>query len=88
LRTLGLSSSSNERLARLLLDWSDDDQATGGGSRFRVSLTHEEIGDFIATSRETVTRSLSAFKDRRLVAFDGSLMTIPSRSALELYACA
>jgi CRP/FNR family transcriptional regulator len=86
LRTLGLSSSAPEKLARLLLEWSDRGQTTESEGRLRLSLTHEEIGDFIGTSRETVTRTLSHFKSRRLVAFQGSMMTIPSRAALADYA--
>jgi CRP/FNR family transcriptional regulator len=86
LRTLGLSSSAPEKLARLLLEWSDLGQATGSGSCLRFSLTHEQIGDFIGASRETVTRTLSKFKNSHLVAFQGSTMTIPSRAALADYA--
>ena len=51
--------------------------------RFRFSLTHEEIGEFIGASRETVTRTLSTFKSRRLVAFHGSILEIPSKTALQ-----
>jgi CRP/FNR family transcriptional regulator len=51
-----------------------------------LSLTHEEIGEFIGASRETVTRTLSVFKNRRLVAQHGCTITIPSRGALESYA--
>ena len=83
LRTVGLSASAPEKLARLLLEWSDDGQKTESGSRCRFSLTHEEIGEFIGTSRETVTRTLTSFKNRRLVSFQGSTVTIPSRMALE-----
>src|ERR1019366_1687517 len=86
LRTVGLSSSAPEKLARLLLDMSEHGQETERGTRFRFSLTHEEIGEFIGTSRETVTRTLSVFKHRRLVAFEGSTLTIPSRVALESFA--
>jgi len=86
LRTLGLSSSAPERLARLLLEWSDRGQAKESESRMRFSLTHEEIGDFIGTTRETVSRTLSTFKSRHLVAFQGCMMTIPSRAALADYA--
>jgi CRP/FNR family cyclic AMP-dependent transcriptional regulator len=88
LRTLVLSSSAPEKLARLLLEWSDRGQVAGSESRLRFSLTHEEIGNFIGTSRETVTRTLGDFKTRRLVAFRGSIMTIPNRAALEDYAYA
>jgi CRP/FNR family transcriptional regulator len=87
LRTVGLSATAPEKLARLLLDWSDNGQATEcGGWRFRFSMTHEEIGEFIGASRETVTRTLSNFKHRRLVDFKGSMITIPSRTALANYA--
>ncbi|MGD0940672.1 MAG: Crp/Fnr family transcriptional regulator [Terracidiphilus sp.] len=86
LRTLGLSSSAPEKLARLLLEWSDRGQPEDSECRLRFSLTHEEIGDFIGTSRETVTRTLSNFKKRRLLAFQGCMMTIPSRAALANYA--
>jgi CRP/FNR family transcriptional regulator len=86
LRTVGLSSSAPEKLARLLLDWSQNGQSTENGTRFRFCLTHEEIGECIGASRETVTRTLSTFKLRRLVAFNGSTLTIPNRRALESYA--
>jgi CRP/FNR family transcriptional regulator len=87
LRTVGLSATAPEKLARLLLDWSDNGQATEcGGKRFRFSMTHEEIGEFIGASRETVTRTLSTFKTRRLVAFQGSMLTITNCTALANYA--
>ena len=86
LRTVGLSASAPEKLARLLLDWSENGQPTEFGMRFRFSLTHGEIGEFIGASRETVTRTLSVFKSRRLVAFHGSTLTISNRSGLESYA--
>jgi CRP/FNR family transcriptional regulator len=86
LRNVGLSSSAPEKVARLLLDWSDGGQETEFGMRFRFSLTHEEIGEFIGTSRETVTRTLSIFKMRRLVTFKGSTAIIPNRTALASYA--
>jgi CRP/FNR family cyclic AMP-dependent transcriptional regulator len=86
LRTVGLSSTVPERLARLLLEWSDAGQKSEAGSRCRLSLTHEQIGEFIGASRETVTRTLSSFKNRHLVNMHGSMLTIPSRHALESYA--
>ena len=83
LRTVGLSSSAPEKLARLLLDMSENGQPTGSGTRFRFVLTHEQIGEFIGASRETVTRTLGAFRLRRLVDLNGSMVTIPNRSALQ-----
>lgn len=82
LRTVGLSGSAPEKLARLLLEWSGKEQSNGACARVRFSLTHEEIGEFIGASRETVTRTLSSFKHRRLVTFRGSMLEIPNRMAL------
>src|SRR6202012_2012026 len=59
LRTVALSGSAPEKLARLLLEWSEGGQKTEAGSRFRFSLTHEEIGECSGASRETVTRTLA-----------------------------
>ena len=87
LRTVALSNSAPEKLARLLLDWSQNGQSTTAGTRFRMSLTHEQIGEFIGISRETVTRTFAVFKSRRLIAFQGSTLTIPSKDALEHYVC-
>jgi CRP/FNR family transcriptional regulator, cyclic AMP receptor protein len=86
LRTVGLSSSAPEKLARLLLEWCENGQTTERGTRCRVPLTHGEIGEFIGASRETVTRTLSTFKSRHLVVFNGSTLMIPSRAALEILA--
>jgi CRP/FNR family transcriptional regulator len=83
LRTVGLSNSAPEKLARLLLEWSESGKTTECGTHFRFPLTHGEIGEFIGASRETVTRTLSVFKSRHLVAFNGSTLTIPNKSALE-----
>jgi CRP/FNR family transcriptional regulator, cyclic AMP receptor protein len=86
LRNLVLSSSAQQKLARLLLEWNDRGQEAESGSQLRFSLTHEEIGNFIGSSRETVTRTLSDFTNRHLVAIHGSMMTIPNRAALADYA--
>jgi CRP/FNR family transcriptional regulator, cyclic AMP receptor protein len=87
LRMVGLATSAPERLARLLLGWSDHSDKTSAGARCRLAMTHEEIGEFIGASRETVTRTLSSFKHRHLVAQNGATLTIPNPEALEMYAC-
>lgn len=87
LRMVGLSTSAPERLARLLIGWSESSARNEAGARCRLSLTHEEIGEFIGASRETVTRTLSAFKHRRLVSQNGATLTIPNPDALEMFAC-
>jgi CRP/FNR family transcriptional regulator, cyclic AMP receptor protein len=83
LRTVGLSASAPEKLARVLLDWSTGGKETKQGTQIKVPLTHEEIAEFIGTTRETVTRTLSEFKTRQLVAMQGSTMMISNRAALE-----
>ena len=86
LRTVGLAASAQEKLARLLLTWSAGIQQTKEGTRMKLPLTHEEIAEFIGTTRETVTRTLSDFKDRHLVAIQGSTLMIPNRAALANFA--
>jgi CRP/FNR family transcriptional regulator, cyclic AMP receptor protein len=83
LRTVGLSASAPERLARLLLNWSANVKPTQQGTQITVPLTHEEIAEFLGTTRETVTRTLSDFKTRNLLKFQGSAMMISNRAALE-----
>src|SRR5882757_9682582 len=56
IRSLGLSHSVSEKLARLLLEWATDGENTKDGIRIKIALTHEEIAQLIGTSRETVTR--------------------------------
>jgi len=85
LRTVGLSTSAQEKLARLLLTWSEGARQTNGGARIKLPLTHEEIAEFIGTTRETVTRTLSDFKVRHLVSIQGSTLMIPNRAALESF---
>lgn len=86
LRTVGLSCSAQEKLARLLLTWSAGIEQTKEGTRIKLPLTHEEIAEFIGTTRETVTRTLSEFKIQHLVSIQGSTLTIPNRTALEVFA--
>jgi len=87
LRTVGLSASAPEKLARLLLDWSANGTETKHGRQITVPLTHEEIAELIGSTRETVTRTLSQFKNRQLVTLQGSTMTIANRAALEQIGC-
>jgi CRP/FNR family transcriptional regulator, cyclic AMP receptor protein len=86
LRVTGLSLSVASRLARLLLEWSADGQATEYGTRMHVPLTHGEIGECIGTCRESVTRILGDLQRRQIVNVRGSILTVTDRSALELCA--
>jgi CRP/FNR family transcriptional regulator, cyclic AMP receptor protein len=83
IRSIGLSHSVSEKLARLVLQWSDDARVTDGVIRIKVSLTHEEMAQLISTSRETVTRILGELKKRRILELKGSTLTIHNRAALE-----
>jgi len=83
-RSLGLSHSAGERLARLLLSWA----AQSGveiekGIRIKLTLTHEEIAQLIGTSRETVTRLFSSLKSKQIVEVRGSTLVIRDKAALE-----
>ncbi len=83
IRSLGLSHSAPEKLARFLLEWSARGQEVKPGPRSKLTLTHEEIGQVIGTSRETVTRTLGEFKNKQLVFVNGSTLVIQNRAALE-----
>ena len=83
LRTVGLSASAPEKMARLLLDWASEGKPTKSGTQIKLPLTHEEIAEFVGTTRETVTRTLSEFRNKRLVILQGSTLTIADRAALE-----
>jgi CRP-like cAMP-binding protein len=86
LRIIGLTSSIKARLARLVLKWCEEAPQTINGVEIRCILTHEEIGESIGTSRESVTRALAFFKDHDLVKPRGSVLIVPSREALAFYA--
>jgi CRP/FNR family transcriptional regulator, cyclic AMP receptor protein len=83
LRTVGLAFSAHEKLARLLLDWSAEGRVTTEGMQIKVPLTHEQIAECVGSTRETVTRVMTEFKNRHLVIHKGATMIIPNREALE-----
>ena len=81
---LSLSHSSDEKLAKLLLDWSTETkQAASTEIRVRLKLTHEEIGQMIGTSRETVTRHLAEWKKQNIVRKRGPILLIRNIAALK-----
>ena len=83
IRSLGLSHSVSEKLARLLLEWASDGEETKEGIRVKISLTHEEIAQLIGTSRETVTRVLGEFREKEFAQLRGSTLLIRNKAALE-----
>jgi len=85
MRTIGLSHSAAEKLARFLLDWSasQPDRKERGEVRLKLTLTHEEIAQMIGASRETVTRLFADFKRKQLLQVKGSTLVIKDRKTLE-----
>jgi CRP/FNR family transcriptional regulator len=83
IRTLMLSGSATEKLARLLVGWLDERPASQSTGRMKVPLTHEEIGQMIGTSRETVTRLMAGFRKQRLIEQEGATLVVSNRVALE-----
>jgi CRP/FNR family cyclic AMP-dependent transcriptional regulator len=82
-RSLGLSHSAAEKLAKLMLEWAaKSGRNTDKGITVKLTLTHEEIAQLIGTSRETVTRLLGLFKQKQLIQVKGSTLTIRNKPAL------
>jgi CRP/FNR family transcriptional regulator, cyclic AMP receptor protein len=46
-------------------------------------MTHQDISQLIGTSRETVTRLLKDFRNRKLISIKGSTLTIHDQTGLE-----
>jgi CRP/FNR family transcriptional regulator len=83
IRDLILSDSATEKLARLLMGWLDENVDSKTPAQMKMALTHEEIGQMIGTSRETVSRLFAGFKRQRIIQQNGSTLVIPNRVALE-----
>jgi CRP/FNR family cyclic AMP-dependent transcriptional regulator len=87
IRSLGLSNSVPEKLAKLILRWAehplDPAARKPNETALRVTLTQEEIAQFIGTSRETVSRVLASFRREGFLRVKGATWTILNRSALE-----
>jgi CRP/FNR family cyclic AMP-dependent transcriptional regulator len=78
-----LSGSAGEKLAHLLVGWLDDHADSRTPGRMKMVLTHEEIGQMIGTSRETVTRLFAGFKKQRLIQQEGATLVVANRVGLE-----
>lgn len=82
-RSLGLSHSASEKLAKLMLEWcAKSGKETDKGISLKLTLTHEEISQIIGASRETVTRLLGEFKNRQIIYVKGSTLIIRDKAAL------
>lgn len=87
IRSLGLSNSVPEKLAKLILGWAENPLPIAnkktGEIPIRVTLTQEEIAQLTATSRETVSRALNHFKRKGWLRVKGATWWITNKPELE-----
>ena len=89
LRSFNLAQSAAEKVAKLLLEWSSRTGAAEDREvKITLGLTHEEMGQMIGASRETVTRVLMELKKRQIIRARGNVLTIRDRNALKKLATA
>lgn len=82
-----LSHSVSEKLARFLLSLSaapsPSPSGRNDGVRVEMDLTHDEIAQAIGASRETVTRTLAAFRRKHVAKLTRSMLLVQSHAELE-----
>jgi CRP/FNR family transcriptional regulator len=88
IRALGLSNSVPEKIAKLVLQWAEQPLDFPGRKKtgeiaIRVTLTQEEIAQFVGTSRETVSRVLGDFRKKGWLRIKGATWTITNKPALD-----
>jgi CRP/FNR family transcriptional regulator, cyclic AMP receptor protein len=76
------TSSSSQRMARLILEWSQEDSGVAAAHGIKVHLTHDEIAQMIGMSRETVTRTLASFRHQGIAELHGSTLLIRNISVI------
>jgi CRP-like cAMP-binding protein len=81
LRTLSGFPTSRAKIARLLLEFSTSNPQ--GGSQFHLALNHQEIGEWVGMSRESVSRALSDFRRVNLIEQNGACIAIKDPSSLK-----
>jgi CRP/FNR family transcriptional regulator, cyclic AMP receptor protein len=86
IRRLGVSSSVREKFARLLLQWAECPLANvnqgEAAPRIRVTMTHEEVGQCVGSSRETLTKILGEFRKKKWITTAGTIWTITNEDAI------
>jgi CRP-like cAMP-binding protein len=70
------------RIARLLLDAAGE----GGTAIIERRLTHQTIAQMIGASRETVSRAMREFQERKLITVVRRQISIADRAGLEALA--
>lgn len=86
IRYRSTSESVSERLARLLLLWAENPVEELKWKSLEVKIlvtyTHEEIGQFVGSSRETTTRTMGIFQRKKWINVKGSIWTITNINAI------
>jgi CRP/FNR family transcriptional regulator len=76
---------ADERVAGFLLNLSDRLSQRGFSAQdFRLSLTRQEIGNFLGLALETVSRTLKSFEDAGLIGVNNKHIHIADLSGLRL----
>jgi CRP/FNR family transcriptional regulator, cyclic AMP receptor protein len=72
------------RLARMLLRLGDEYGTVGPeGIRIRMKLTHEDLASLIATTRETLSKFMSEFRNRGLIQYDTRQIVLLDSTGLQ-----
>jgi CRP/FNR family cyclic AMP-dependent transcriptional regulator len=82
MRRLRAAASVPARIAQFLLGWRHDYLPGKTAPCIRINLTHEEIGQAIGTTRETVTRIVSSFRRKGWIHVNGGQWRIEDRASL------
>ena len=82
-RSLLLPQTARARLAQLLLQWSNEREASNSRRVIARVFTHEEVAQMICSSRETVTRLLASMSRRNVVHRTSDSILIRDCAALE-----
>ena len=82
---IALAETVAARLGRLLLELAHQigEHLEGGGFRFPLLLTHEEMASMACTTRETVTRTLGQFRKDGWISIEDSLITLHQPDELQ-----
>ena len=85
---IALAETVAARLGRLLLELAHQigEHLDGGGFRFPLLLTHEEMASMACTTRETVTRTLGQFRKDGWISIEDSLVTLHHPDRLQTLA--
>jgi CRP/FNR family transcriptional regulator len=85
---IALAETVAARLGRLLLELGHQigEHQEGGGFRFPLLLTHEEMASMACTTRETVTRTLGQFRKEGWITIEDSVVTLHEPDCLQMLA--